>query len=298
MTDHSVGFLHPLIHLGFGVEFKQPAIIAEALAQAAVHDAWIAPYLFKAEKAASGKPSSKSMVSLLDEIRTDEKLSTAAHWDDGNKIRDGILKRAPDEMIKYASQWTVDPDQLEEKTAEMTNAASMSNTLPRKLLICSLTAAKFTSPAVRNTRQSKSNSTFTTCTASTAPSSSLLSSSNPGSANRTRLASSNGRVGSTCACTHHAARRSHSWMKSQTTDPRNQRKTAMIRGLEYSREPKRMTKMDIWLNWSEHWRMGNRSLSRMKIARNSGSKAKCGCSWGIWVSTVSRHAAGKIADLV
>jgi hypothetical protein len=32
------GFLHPIIHLGFGVEFRQPAIIAEALAQAAVHD--------------------------------------------------------------------------------------------------------------------------------------------------------------------------------------------------------------------------------------------------------------------
>lgn len=31
------GFLHPIIHLGFGVEFQQPAIIAEALAQAAVH---------------------------------------------------------------------------------------------------------------------------------------------------------------------------------------------------------------------------------------------------------------------
>lgn len=35
------GFLHPMIHLGFGIEFKQPAIIAEALAQAAVHDNWI-----------------------------------------------------------------------------------------------------------------------------------------------------------------------------------------------------------------------------------------------------------------
>ena len=36
-----IGFLHPIIHLGFGVEFKQPAIIAEALAEAAVHDNWI-----------------------------------------------------------------------------------------------------------------------------------------------------------------------------------------------------------------------------------------------------------------
>ena len=64
------------------------------------------------------------MVQLLDDIRADKKLSTAAHWDDGNKIRDGILARAKDEMIKYACQWTVKEDELEEKTAEMTNAAS------------------------------------------------------------------------------------------------------------------------------------------------------------------------------
>lgn len=120
------GFLHPLIHLGFGVEFKQPAIVAEALAEAASHDIWIAAFLQGAEKAAKGKRSSKSMVTLLDEIRADQKLSTAAHWDDGNKIRDGIMKRAPDEMLKYASQWVVEPDQLEEKTAEMINAASIS----------------------------------------------------------------------------------------------------------------------------------------------------------------------------
>ena len=39
------GFLHPMIHLGFGIEFNQPAIMAEALAQAAVHDNWIGTLL-------------------------------------------------------------------------------------------------------------------------------------------------------------------------------------------------------------------------------------------------------------
>ena len=107
------------------MEFNQPAIIAEALAEAASHDVWISDFLQGAEKAAQGKRSSKSMVALLDEIRADQELSTAAHWEDGNKIRDGIMKRAPDEMIKYASQWTVEPDQLEERTAEMINAAGI-----------------------------------------------------------------------------------------------------------------------------------------------------------------------------
>lgn len=87
---------------------------------------WIRKFLQDAEDAAQGNSVSKPLVSLLDEIRADRKLSTAAHWDDGNKIRDGIMVRAPDEMIKYASQWTVRANQLEEKTAEMINAAGAS----------------------------------------------------------------------------------------------------------------------------------------------------------------------------
>lgn len=117
-----IGFLHPLIHLGFGIEFRQPAIIAEALAQAAVHLDWEGKYLLAVEKAAT-EPSTKTMVELLEEIRADKKLSTAAHWSDGNKIRDGLLQRAPEETMKYAKQWTVSPGELDEKTAEMTNAS-------------------------------------------------------------------------------------------------------------------------------------------------------------------------------
>lgn len=120
-----MGFFHPLIHLGFGIEFEQPAIIAEALAQAAIHDNWLAPFFSAVEKAAKEKDPSqgKTFVRLLGEIKADSKLKNAAHWEDGNKIRDGILKRAPDEMIDLASQWTVSPNELERKHAEMINAA-------------------------------------------------------------------------------------------------------------------------------------------------------------------------------
>ncbi|KAL8672730.1 MAG: hypothetical protein Q9168_002820 [Polycauliona sp. 1 TL-2023] len=117
------GFLHSIIHLGFGIEFDQPAIIAEALAEAAVHDGWMGDFLLKAEKAASETQVSKSLVDILDQIRGDPKLRTAAHWEDGNKLRDGILARAPNEMIEYAAQWKVRSEELEAKTAEMTNAA-------------------------------------------------------------------------------------------------------------------------------------------------------------------------------
>jgi len=120
------GFLHPLIHLGFGIEFEQPAIIAEALAQAAIHSGWIAKFFSSAEQAASKNRSgpSKSMAELLDEVRNDKEIYDAPLWSDGNKIRDGILARAGDRMISYTSQYHVNPEELEEKTAEMINAAA------------------------------------------------------------------------------------------------------------------------------------------------------------------------------
>ena len=118
------GFLHPLIHQGFGVEFQQPVIVAEALAQAAVHDNWIGLFLHGAEEAAALIDESKSPVQLLDETRADKKLSTAAEWNDGNKIRDGIMVQAPNDMIKYASQFKVKEHEIAAETAEMANAAS------------------------------------------------------------------------------------------------------------------------------------------------------------------------------
>lgn len=124
LTIIDVGLLHPLIHLGFGIEFNQPVIVAEALAQAAVHDDRLGrDFFLPAEKTASGigNPGSKSLGQLLEEVCKDETLSRSAKTTDVNKIRDGVLHRAPQEMIKYAAQYTVSEDQLEERLAEMIN---------------------------------------------------------------------------------------------------------------------------------------------------------------------------------
>jgi hypothetical protein len=133
------GFLHPIIHVGYGVEYRQPAIIAEGLAETAVHSDWIAPLFIEAERAASqmttpedadaaSQPSTqvkpKTLIQLAQEARKNEKLRLSAHEDDGNKIRDGILKRAPQEMIQLAAQWTAKPDELEQKAAEVVSFAA------------------------------------------------------------------------------------------------------------------------------------------------------------------------------
>ncbi|KAJ5795205.1 hypothetical protein N7457_001804 [Penicillium paradoxum] len=118
------GLVHPLIQLGFGIEFNQPAIVAQGLAQTAVHDDWLGRQFFlSAEKMAGGigKPGQKSLFQLLNEIRNDKDLVESVRWSDVNKIRDGVLHRAPEQMLKYASQFTVSEDQVEERLADMIN---------------------------------------------------------------------------------------------------------------------------------------------------------------------------------
>ncbi|KAL4736469.1 hypothetical protein BDV11DRAFT_211211 [Aspergillus similis] len=120
------GLLHPIIHLGFGIEFDQPAIVAEALAQTAIHDDWTGPrFLFPAEQVAGGigKPGRKTMLQLLEEAQANTTLANSVRFEDGNKLRDGVLKRAGKEMIEIAAQYTVSEEQMAEKYAEMVDVS-------------------------------------------------------------------------------------------------------------------------------------------------------------------------------
>ena len=98
--------------------------MAQGLAQAAVHDDWIGREFFlPAEEMAGGigKPGQKSLLQILNELRADKVLVESVRWADVNKIRDGVLTRAPGEMLKYAAQFTVSEEQVEERLADMIN---------------------------------------------------------------------------------------------------------------------------------------------------------------------------------
>lgn len=141
------GLLHPLIHLGFGLEFEQPAIVAEALSQAAVHENWMSPILWKCEEAARRHVGpTKSLLQILDEIREDKVMHEAVRWDDDNKLRDGLMVRASDHAANIVSQWSVKDGELESKTLEMLSCVGMfqkqshfANTNDDSLLCCGLT---------------------------------------------------------------------------------------------------------------------------------------------------------------
>lgn len=121
------GFYHPIIHLGFGIEFSQPAIVVEALAQAATHTNWPEDFLTKtfemAKKRIADKEKPRSLLSILKEARENSTIRESPHEDDPNKVRDGVLKRALPQVVDLCSQWTVlpDSDDIKLKTAEMIN---------------------------------------------------------------------------------------------------------------------------------------------------------------------------------
>ncbi|KAL4985711.1 hypothetical protein BDW68DRAFT_198603 [Aspergillus falconensis] len=130
------GLLHPIIHLGFGIEFEQPSIIAEGLAHAASHDPGnIDTFFHRAELLAqSGSVPAKPLVELYGQVRANDKTRTAGRMQDGPfRLRDGPLARAMDEIVAIAAQFQVfapggeqQEEELERRTAEMINCAAYS----------------------------------------------------------------------------------------------------------------------------------------------------------------------------
>ncbi|RAO66040.1 uncharacterized protein BHQ10_002052 [Talaromyces amestolkiae] len=126
------GAYHPIIHLGFGVEFELPTIIAEGLAQAAVHDsAGLEAFFNETEELAAAAVASgldrKPLNTLYDEVRVNDKIRTAARLQDGPvRVRDGVLGRAGKEIAALASQYRIKPTELERATAEMINLSAYS----------------------------------------------------------------------------------------------------------------------------------------------------------------------------
>ncbi|CAK7216395.1 hypothetical protein SBRCBS47491_002810 [Sporothrix bragantina] len=123
------GFLHPLIQLMFGIEWGQPAIVAQGLAQAAIHKLQgIDCFLFDSEKAAEASSTKDntpaSIISLFVEVGKSPEVSSSAHFEDANKLLHGVLGRAREEMTAIAARVTVPAteDDLAARTTEMAEA--------------------------------------------------------------------------------------------------------------------------------------------------------------------------------
>lgn len=123
------GAHHPFIHLGLGVEFELPSIIAEALAQAVVHPyAGIPDCLLRTdEEALPLRPEvpHKPLVELYKEARASDIILRGPRWEDGTtKLRDGVLGRSKVAITRLAAQYRVKPSELELRAAEVINCSA------------------------------------------------------------------------------------------------------------------------------------------------------------------------------
>lgn len=115
--------LHPLLQFMYGLEWKQPAIVAEALAQACVHGTGgLEELLLESESRASrgmAPLSEQTPLNIYQKLHDDPQFSQAAQFADKSKVRDGILKRSKNELLDVLQTIHFQPDELHERTAEM-----------------------------------------------------------------------------------------------------------------------------------------------------------------------------------
>ncbi|KAL6719031.1 hypothetical protein ACLMJK_003266 [Lecanora helva] len=137
------GYVHGIMHIGLGLEFKQAPILAEGLAEAAVHHDWWYTAYIDACAAKAHDPNTKktSLIECFEKALLDEKITTCSSYDymkqyeapseefpDGRwfvrrePYRDGVVGLVKDELSTCAAGWQVRPeDDLELATAELIN---------------------------------------------------------------------------------------------------------------------------------------------------------------------------------
>ncbi|KAH8654398.1 hypothetical protein BGZ61DRAFT_373557 [Ilyonectria robusta] len=123
LTRFYTSIFHPYLHIGYAFEFNQPAIVAEALAMASVHDpAWATflPFYTEAEEAAvlpklSGE---KTLRRIMVEARHNETFQKSI--DGESLIRAyNVVSNAPEESVRAASEYAVSEEQLDNVLDEM-----------------------------------------------------------------------------------------------------------------------------------------------------------------------------------
>ncbi len=134
------------MHIGLGLEFKQAPILAEGLAEAAVHHDWYYTAYIDACALEARKPDKKklSLIECFEKALLDEKITSCSSWDYSNQFeppsekypdgrwfvarepyRDGVVGLVKNELAGCAGGWQVRPeDDLERATAELINISS------------------------------------------------------------------------------------------------------------------------------------------------------------------------------
>ncbi|PSN70517.1 hypothetical protein BS50DRAFT_520373 [Corynespora cassiicola Philippines] len=127
------GFAHSIIHFGYGLQFDQPAMIVEALAQTAVHEGWALDLFLESEKAGHARKRANekgdSLLELIHDTRKaviENPLIASYRYQD-NTVKYGIAQMGADVMAEVGSKWIVRPEDLKSRTAQMMDACVYYN---------------------------------------------------------------------------------------------------------------------------------------------------------------------------
>lgn len=110
----------------YGIEWDQPAIIAQGLAQSAIHDTYVGDFLAKVEKAAAANPPSRRLntCELYEQVHSAPDFINSVRNGSPNKVLSGVEVLCPDEGVDYLAQVKADPNNLAEGIAENIHAAA------------------------------------------------------------------------------------------------------------------------------------------------------------------------------
>lgn len=91
---------------------------------ACVHDPEsdrLAPFFLESEKLAGqpGQPGKKSLPEIMEEVRENKILHTASDGENAIDRTKNVLANATQEIIRYAAQYHISEDQLNEKLDEL-----------------------------------------------------------------------------------------------------------------------------------------------------------------------------------
>jgi len=104
------GAFHPLIHLGYGVEFQIPIIVSEGLAQMAVHSNMLES-VFNEDYWSSQGNGKNRLSEIIDMACHDGRFNNVVLYDDDMKFQKLVEKRAA-VLREYAKKWDL-PDTVE-----------------------------------------------------------------------------------------------------------------------------------------------------------------------------------------
>jgi hypothetical protein len=100
------GVYHPMIHLGYGIEFNYPLMVAEGLAWVAVHKPRSHEFYEALNK---DKNKLLPVTTALENIlftRQDPRIDNVVRWSDDDKYTK-VINAIPDVLHEYCQRWTV-----------------------------------------------------------------------------------------------------------------------------------------------------------------------------------------------